>query len=100
VSSRDNGTREENEREFSNHAGTAERHFGIKLQIRTVREPVSWRSTDDVSELDEDYTISTVPAFTDAASAASKPKTEKKDGDVADTKITPRPLGQSAFKPG
>jgi hypothetical protein len=55
--------------ELLNSAGTSESQFGVGLQIRPGRE-LAARGTESASEGDEEYTISTVPAFTDAASAA------------------------------
>ena len=77
-----------------------EREFHDKLEARAAQAPTDYGSADYMAELGSDYTISSVPAFTDAASAASKAGSEKKDTDVADTKLTPRRLGQGAFKPG
>jgi hypothetical protein len=76
-----------------------EREVRDKLETRAAQAPTDYGSADYMAELGGAYTISSVPAFTDAASAALKAGSEKKDTDVADTTLRPRPLGQGAFKP-
>jgi hypothetical protein len=52
-----------------------------------------------MAEFGDEYAISTVPAFTQAASSEVKEKPDGKDTDVTEAKTAPRPAsGQGGLK--
>jgi hypothetical protein len=76
-----------------------EKEFNGKAQDRAAQAPVEFGSGDYMAELGDDYALSTVPAFTQAAAPASATERRITENDTSKAQNTPRPSGQGALKP-
>jgi hypothetical protein len=73
-----------------------EKEFAEKAAQSTAQAPVNYGSADYTADYD---VPSSVPAFTQAAAdVAAQPK--RQETEMTETKMTPRPVGPSTFKPG
>jgi hypothetical protein len=81
-----------------------EKEFAVKVEARAPEAPTDYGSSDYMAAYGDDYQLSSVPAFTAAASVkretipqATETETESAR---ADMKKAPQPLGQGALKLG
>jgi hypothetical protein len=79
-----------------------EKEFTAKVEARAAQAPTDYGSSDYMAAYGDDYQMSTVPAFTKAASVSRETITQASDTETesttADIKKTPQPLGQGALK--
>ena len=86
---------------------TQDRLLGLPVLVKAQTAPVGNGSMADPGE---EYTISTIPAFTEAAAnetdaqpsdtETGTPSLEMKKTETSETKIAPRPTGQGGLKLG
>jgi hypothetical protein len=75
-----------------------EKYFLDQSQARAPQAPTEYGSADYMADLGDGYTISTVPAFTQAANAAKKETSDRKDTGITETKTALRPVSHGALK--
>ena len=79
-----------------------EKEFTAKVEARAAQAPTDYGSSDYMAAYGDDYQMSTVPAFTKAASVTRETNAQASDTETesttADIKKTPQPLGQGALK--
>lgn len=83
------------------HSGY-EQEFQDQLEARAWRAPSDFESAGSMDDLGDEYTLSTVPAFTRAATAPDEKRADERDGTetaTADMTKAPRPSNQRALKP-
>jgi hypothetical protein len=89
------------EKEFADKIATRQGEMQAAAAGGHDEPAPNYGSADYMAELGDEYTISTVPAFTSAAQGGDKTVTaERKDTDneTPQTQNTPRPTGQGALK--
>jgi|SRR5579859_544437 len=77
-----------------------EKEFAQQVEVRAAQTPTDYGSSDYMTAYGDEYQMSTVPAFTKAATQTG-PQTDKNtETETAQTKIAPQPLGKGAPKLG
>ena len=80
-----------------------EKEFTQQVEARATQQPTDYGSSDYLAAYGDDYQISSVPAFTEAASVKRGTIGQASDTDTesttADVKRAPQPTGQGALKP-
>ncbi len=79
---------------------TDEKEFAQKVEARAEQAPTDYGSSDYMAAYDDDYQMSTVPAFTKAAQQTAQPTDRQTETETAQTKLAPQPTGQGAPKLG
>ena len=75
-----------------------EREYHDKLEQRAAQAPTDFGSADYMAEMSDEYTLSTVPAFTKAADPTPTAERRDTENETSKTQNTPRPGGQGALK--
>jgi hypothetical protein len=75
-----------------------EKEFAGKVEARAQQAPVDYGSADYMAAFGDEYTISTVPAFTKAADGQTVADSKDTDTDKPQSQNAPRPFGQGAPK--
>jgi hypothetical protein len=81
-----------------------EKEFSSQVEARAAQAPTDYGSSDYMAAYGDDYQMSTVPAFTKAASTSretsEQPTETETESTTADAKKAPQPFGQGALKLG
>jgi hypothetical protein len=78
-----------------------EKEFNDQVQKSAAQAAPAYGGADYMADLGDEYTISTVPAFTQAARSEAKEQPARKDTDVTEAKSALRPAsGPGGLKPG
>jgi hypothetical protein len=87
---------------FNDKLTADEKEFTAKVEARAAQAPTDYGSSDYMAAYGDDYQMSTVPAFTKAASVTrgtiARASDTETESTTADIKKTPQPLGLGALK--
>lgn len=77
-----------------------EKEFAAQVEAKAAQAPTDYGSADYMAAYGDDYQMSTVPAFTKAATQTDPPTDKASETETEQTKAAPQPFAQSAPKLG